>query len=103
MAKRKKGCGAILHIGGPTFRICVRGKIELFEMSSRFGPLPCTQVGSERRVGNRHPFWEAVSWWREQGYQVDADGLCVWSVPPPPKVRHLGGRHYELVHEPPAG
>lgn len=89
--------GAILHVGGETFRISVRGKVYEFEMHY-LGPMPLTQAGNERKLGNRHPFWEAVSWWREQGGQID-DGLCVWSVPLPPKRKHLGGKHYLLVQE----
>jgi hypothetical protein len=89
---------AILDVGGETLRICVAAEVYEFEMHY-LGPMPTTKAGAERKLGNRHPFWEAVSLWCEQGKQVDADGLCVWSVPPPLKLKHLGGKHYLIVGE----
>ena len=46
------------------------------------------------------PFWAAVNLWYAQGkrtQQAGAEIWCVWDKPRIQKMRHLGGRHYELV------
>jgi len=87
----------VLDVGGPTLQIVVGTKVYGFEMHPYLGPCPVTNRGAERKLGNRHPFWAAASLWAEQGRQVE-DGFCVWRMPPPPKLQHLGGRQYLVIH-----
>lgn len=80
------------------FRIVVDAKEYTFEWHAYCGPMPTTKRGDERKLGSRHRFWKAVTWWNMQGREVK-DGLCAWRVPRPPKLKHLGGRHYEIVED----
>jgi hypothetical protein len=75
--------GAILNVGGPVFKIRVAGKPILFEDHVFCGPLPCYSDGTERRVGQRHPFWDAVTRWYQSGRRVDREGWCVFEESTP--------------------
>ena len=85
--------------GGPVYSIDVGGQRIMFEMHPYLGPVPVGKRGNERRLGPRHPFWQAVTWWQEQGRGMDLEDpmLARWSRPAPLKLRHLGGRNYEIV------
>lgn len=54
-------------------------KIIHFEMHSYFGPLVCNKDGSvsKRELGPKHPFWNAIAKWEEQGKRVES-GVAVW-------------------------
>ena len=88
----------ITCVGSPAYKIVVGTEEYEFEMHY-LGPMPVTKRGAARTLGNCHPFWKAVSYWASQGREVDDSGLCVWRVPPGPKLQHLGGRHYLIVGE----
>lgn len=74
---------AILNVANPALRIRVGGKPFLFEDHPFCGPLPCYSDGTERRVGQRSPFWEAVTRWYQSGKRVDREGWCVVEEPTP--------------------
>ena len=63
-----------LLVGGPDVKINVGMTTFKFEDHPYLGPCP------SRQLGERHPFWAAVSLWYEQGKQVDANGFAVWSA-----------------------
>ena len=63
---------ACVLVGGDDFKISASGTVYEFEMHPYMGPCP------KQKLGNRHPFWFAVSQWSEQGRKVGEDGLCVW-------------------------
>ena len=89
--------GGIICIGGPTLRLAVKGKLFHFEMNPFLGPwvmTPKTGMVADPQPPDNSPFWEAVSFWAQQGRQMDADGVCLWSPPQVPKLVHLGGKHY---------
>jgi hypothetical protein len=67
-----------VHIcfGGPMRKILVNGKPFLFEDHHYCGPLPCRADGSERKLGNKSPFWDAVTRWYQSGKKIGADGFC---------------------------
>ena len=46
-------------------------------------------------------FWSAVTWWAQQGKQIDSDGMCIWQEPTPdfnPDDFVKIGRHYYHKH-----
>lgn len=77
------------------FRIKVDEKIYFFEMS-RFGPLLLRKDGEPAKSDPTNKFLNAVTLWNRQGRKVQ-NGLCVYKIPKPDKVKHLGGRHYLIV------
>ena len=84
------GCGPfVIVVDGETFK---------FEDSDRFGPTILNTRGgpAAKQPANRSLFWKAHCMWRRQGKQVE-HGLCVWKRWKNTKVRHLGGRSYELI------
>jgi hypothetical protein len=85
--------------GGGDYAIEVRGKLISFEWSEMFGPLPLRRDGSEMRsVGPNHPFWRAVSLWNLQGRRLD-NKRAIWHEPKKPVLRHIAGRHYEVIED----
>lgn len=75
--------GACFQLGGHNYTIEVDGKRVLFEMNRFSGPAVLRADGHMRRSGQpgpKHPFWTAVTHWTQQGRQVGADGLCVWTA-----------------------
>lgn len=93
---------AILCYGGPDRKIAdERGKVWNFEMHPYCGPMVTNKRGDPLKIQppEKSPFWRAVSWWAQQGQKIDAEGMCVWTKPPEPKLIHLGGRHYKVVNE----
>jgi len=103
---------ACILVGGPDRVIEVNGERIRFEDHGYMGPIPLTTRGQERRLGSRHPFWDAVTRWYRQGKQLAPDGRCLWGERPEPSVpgrRVIGepceemeaecliGRHWQLV------
>lgn len=43
------------------------------------------------------PFWEAVTCWYAQGKGMLDNGFCRWQPPTMAKMKHVGGRNYELT------
>jgi hypothetical protein len=77
--------------------IVVNGITHHFEMHGYCGPINTNAKGDPiTPLGARHPFWEAVTLWAQQGERI-ADGVCVWEEAPSPILRHLGGKHYEVI------
>jgi hypothetical protein len=72
-----------------------------FEMHPYCGPIATNKSGdpAKNQPAERSSFWRVTSWWAQQGQKIGADGLCVWTKPPEPKLVHLGGRHYKIVPE----
>lgn len=90
-------------LGGPTYWINVRGKPLPFEDHPYCGPTPVAKNDlAQPREVIPAGFWEAIELWEKGGRVMDGD-KCV--VPLACKscdgsgdnVRHLGGRHYEIV------
>lgn len=93
---------AILCFGGPDRKIVDEtGKEWRFEMHPYCGPMPLTKTGEPMKTepSPKSSFWRVVTWWAQQGQQIDAGGLCVWQRPRQPKMIHLGGNHYQVVTE----
>lgn len=72
------GPGYVLSCGGETLKIRVGGRVDLFEMSERFGPLRLTAGGEThgRQWAERDAFWSAFEAWRKGGMLVDASGFA---------------------------
>lgn len=86
--------------GAGPFVISAGGKLYRFEDSDRFGPSLVTLGGDIAAVqpGENSPFWRAHRLWVRQGRRLAEDGVtCLWDEPAPMIVRHLGGRHYDIV------
>ncbi len=67
-----------------------------FTWSDRFGPLPITRRGGEITLRHNHPFWRAASIWSLQGKRLVGD-KAIWHEPKKPVLRHMGGKHYEVI------
>lgn len=87
-------------LGGPMRRIQVNGKIYEFEMHPYCGPTLLNKRTGSPLKHQPNDFLEAASLWAQQGQRLD-DGLCRWDHPAKPILRHLGGRHYQMVGEHP--
>ena len=88
-------CGAgpfVINAGGKSYR---------FEDSDQFGPsliTPRGDIAAKPWPAERSPFWRAHRIWRLQGRRVLEDGIsCVWDEPKPQIIRHIGGKHYEII------
>lgn len=83
----------ILSVAGPVLKIMVGARLWHFENHRIFGPMPV-----HKRTGNgldgTAAFWEAVTFWAQQGERVDDAGVCRWDRPDSPPLYHLGGRNY---------
>jgi hypothetical protein len=86
--------------GGPTLKISVKGKVYSFEDHPYCGPVVLTRRGDPASV-QPMAFLKAASLWYAQGKRVEG-GLCRWDHEPKEILKHLGGRHWQIVgHEPP--
>ena len=85
-------------------RIDVLGRHYIFDHSDRFGPLLVKKNGApcvNQPISEKHPFWKGFMPWLRQGKRV-VDGVAVWEIEPEkaaPRLRHLGGNHYEILHD----
>jgi hypothetical protein len=67
--------------------------------------MPLDKRGKERELGPRHRFWKVMTWWYQQGKQLDESGRCVYrevseleeDIGPDHELVHLGGRNYYVV------
>lgn len=93
----------IIHIsfGGPSRNIIVDDKKYLFEDHPNFGPHLLNKDGepSKKQLSERHPFWNAVSLWYQQGKKFNNDGTCAYVIPEPEVYEHIIGNHYRLVNK----
>lgn len=86
-----------LSVGGPDHEISVNGQLIKFEMHPWSGPTLLNSKGDP--CDNQqydHPFWEAVSWWAQQGKRTE-NGLCIWDHPSEPITKHIGGKNYLVI------
>lgn len=92
----------LVHIsmGGPDFTIQVRQKRYTFEFHPYCGPIVLKRNGGAA-ASQPNFVMEACSLWAAQGKKVE-NGLCVWFHEPKPILKHLGGRHWQIVGEHPA-
>lgn len=94
-----------IHISwaGPERIISAGGKKWRFEDHRYCGPIVLNKAGDplETQPPENSPFWEAVTLWYAQGKRTKdpktGEIWCVWDKPTMQKMRHIGGRHYELV------
>ena len=89
-----------LCFGGPTRKILDRKcKTWRFEDHPYCGPTVVDRNDDPKDVQppESSPFWEAVNCWYAQGKQMIDNGFCKWQPPTVQKMKHIGGRHYELV------
>lgn len=82
-----------VSVGGPERTILVGGQTWHFEMHHYFGPMPIKKRTGAGRDGTK-AFWEAVTYWAQQGERLDEAGVCVYDTPQPKPLYHLGGRNY---------
>ncbi|MCE5309672.1 MAG: hypothetical protein LLG20_18715 [Acidobacteriales bacterium] len=87
---------ACILFAGPEHRIRIGAKVFTFEMHHYCGPSVLGKRGDPlaTQPGPRHPFWTAVSLWEQQGERVDAEGMCIFDIPPAERFRHVAGRNY---------
>lgn len=92
-----------ISLGGPVRIIAVGTKKWHFEDHPRCGPVVVDRRGDPiEQPSGASPFWEAVSLWYAQGKRTQevSDGTwCIWDKPKPLRMRHLGGRHYQLIKD----
>ena len=73
---------AIVCTGGPDYKILdSKGKVWRFEMHPYCGPIVLTRKTGEvadPQPPSNSPFWEVVTFWAQQGKQLDTLGRCVW-------------------------
>lgn len=93
------GCICVLR-GGSMHTISVGGKLYEFEMHPYCGPTLLDKHGGPLEH-QPMPFLEAASLWAQQG-QKEENGLCVWYHEAKPILKHLGGRHYQVMGHHPA-
>lgn len=91
----------MIHISyaGPTRMITdTKGKRWTFEMHHYCGPIVLSKSGDpmERQLGERSPFWYAVTRWAQGGHRLN-DTECIWEEEPKPILEHIGGKHYRAV------
>lgn len=70
-----------LNCGGPSYEIDAGGKRWFFEWHPYFGPTVLnrnTEAPIVTQPAENSPFWDAVTWWDQQGRRVK-DGICVWN------------------------
>lgn len=82
-----------LSLGGPTYRISVRGKLIPFEMHPYCGP-------ALERIPRG--FWDAIELWQKGGSKLEGDicvvpSKCIGCNGTGYLLRHLGGRSCEVV------
>jgi hypothetical protein len=101
-----KGKKIVGHVdfGGDELLMPVGGKTVLFEMHHYFGPVPLNKKTGSGLENIPKGFWDAWERWDLGGKLVN-ENVCV--VPEwcslcrgrGEEVRHLGGRHYQVVGE----
>ena len=87
--------GACVDCGGPMLKISVGGKVIEFEMHPYCGPNILNRKG-EPLANQPDDFLTAASLWAQQGQRME-DGLCRWDHPPKEILKHLGGRHWQIL------
>lgn len=91
---------AFFDCGGPMLKIQVNGRIIEFEMHPYCGPNILNKRG-EPLAHQPQDFLEADSLWAQQGKRME-NGLCRWDHKPEMILKHIIGKHYEVVGEKPA-
>lgn len=87
----------------PEFRLTLPGgAVYRFDWHRYLGPIFVRTDGEPlaRQPSARNPMWKAFAAWDRQGRKVDADGNCIWTQEPPapePVLRHIKGRHFEVI------
>ena len=92
----------LIHISfaGPERMIIdAKNRLWRFEDHRYCGPIVIDKNGDPKEQPHESsPFWDAVTHWYQQGKKIDEkSGICVWQKPTVEKLRHIGGRNYELV------
>ena len=87
--------GACVDCGGPMLKISVGGKVIEFEMHPYCGPNILNRKG-DPLANQPNDFLVAASLWAQQGQRME-DGLCRWDHPPKEILKHLGGRHWQIL------
>lgn len=89
-----------LLLGGPDRKIIdAKNRVWKFEDHPYCGPVVVDRHGDpkDEQPPEGSPFWDAVSCWYQQGKQIREMGFCVWQKPTIQKMRHIGGRNYQLI------
>ena len=61
--------------------------------------MPINKDGSEcLSIGPKHGFWRAASLWNLQGRRLEGN-RAIWHEPKKPVLKHLGGRHYQIIEQ----
>ena len=96
----------IVHVswaGPERLLIDGKGKKWKFEDHHYCGPIVLGKNGDPLEVQppESSPFWDSVQLWYDQGKRTrdpkTGEIWCVWDRPTMQKMRHIGGKHYELV------
>lgn len=72
---------AYVCLGGPIRRIVAGGRLWHFEMLHYLGPMPVHKKTGAGIEGT-DAFWQAVTWWAQQGERVDPSGACLYDRHP---------------------
>ncbi len=85
--------GAIVCCGGPVKKIVAGSRLWHFEMHPFCGPMPIHKKTGNGVEGTKE-FWQAVTWWAEQGERVDPSGACLYQRPAPVPLYRLSRGNY---------
>jgi len=91
-----------LSVGGPTHQINVRGRQVPFEMHPYCGPTPVHKITGDPLLNTPPGFWDAIDLWIRGGKKMDGEtavvpAACADCDGSGDEMKHLGGKHYELV------
>lgn len=94
----------VIHISyaGPEIMIIDRARRKWrFEDHHFCGPIVLNKDGdpAENQPPQSSPFWEAVTWWYQQGKrtkQIAGSAYAEWTRPTMEKMVHVGGNHFIL-------
>jgi len=84
-------------LAGPELTIEAGGKLFTFEWHSYCGPIPLNKRGDPKELGERSPFWQAITFWIEQGKRLDENRRAIWEEPPKEDLTRTHvkiGRHW---------
>lgn len=100
--KDDRGLTVHMALGGPTLFIQVGGRQRPFELHPYFGPSLLHAATLEPLANIPKEFWDAIDRWQLGGKKLNGDVAIATAWCPTCKgsgdeIRHVGGRHWEIV------